>query len=273
MLCAVLIYGERMKITKIILNEKNKNPDFKKMSYDYCLYFLRSPVIFTVDNTEKIYSGNTAIIYTSSMEHSFRSTVTKSLKYDMVCFRFSTADKQYSILVKNLFNIPIKLNDSFIISSAIKSMKIYNDISGNRNAEVSELYMKIILIILESAYRSKDGYEEIPKHPELNSLRKSVYENPTNKWSVDFVCRCLKISRTYFHRIYFGTFGITFGQDVIESRLIYAADLLENTSLSVSVIAERCGYESDSYFMKQFKQHRGCTPTEYRRRIFFEKGR
>lgn len=265
---------KEMKITKIILNEKNKNPDFKRMTNDYCLYFFRSPVIFTVDNAEKVYSGNTAIIYTDSMEHRFRSTLTKSLKYDMICFRFSSiADKQCSVLMKDLFNIPIKLNDSFIISSAIKSMKIYNDILGNRNAEISELYMRIILIVLESAYSGKDEYAEIPKHPELNSLRKSVYENPENKWSVDFVCRCLKVSRTYFHRIYLETFGITFVQDVIESRLIYAADLLENTSLSVSAIAEKCGYESDSYFMKQFKQHRGCTPTEYRKRISFENSR
>ncbi|HOR22293.1 MAG TPA: AraC family transcriptional regulator, partial [Ruminococcus sp.] len=70
----------------------------------------------------------------------------------------------------------------------------------------------------------------------------------------------------YFHRIYRQAFGVTLRQDVIESRLIAAAELLETTDLSVSAIAERCGYFSDSYFMRQFRLHKGCTPTEYRRR-------
>ncbi|MBQ1519507.1 MAG: helix-turn-helix transcriptional regulator, partial [Ruminococcus sp.] len=29
---------------------------------------------------------------------------------------------------------------------------------------------------------------------------------------------------------------------------------------------ETCGYDSDAYFMRQFKQHKGFTPSEYRRR-------
>lgn len=264
---------KRMKITKIVLNEKRKNPDFKKVPHDYCLYFFRSPVIFTVNNKEKIYRRNTAIICKGNMEHCFRNTMTKGLKYDIICFCLSPADEQYAESIKVLFNIPIQLNDGFIISSAIKSMKIYNNISGKRNTEISELYMQIILTMLESAYSGKDEYAELPKYPELNNLREAIYENPAYEWSVDLMCRRLVISRTYFHRIYLDAFGITFGQDVIESRLIYAADLLENTSLSVSAIAEKCGYESDSYFMKQFKQHRGCTPTEYRRKMSFENSR
>ncbi|MDE7104955.1 MAG: AraC family transcriptional regulator [Ruminococcus sp.] len=262
-----------MKVTKIILNEKKEYPLFKGNVHDCCLYFFRSPVIFTVDNTEKVYSRSTAIICTGDREQCFRSTMTKSLKYDMVFFCFSSVDKQYVASMKVPFNVPIELNDSFIISSAIKSMKIYTDISRNRNDEFSELYMRTILILLESAYNSRDEYANLPKYPKLNSLREAIYENPTYEWSVNDICRRLSVSRTYFHRIYLDAFGITFGQDVIESRLVYATDLLENTSLSISAIAERCGYESDSYFMKQFKKHRGCTPTEYRRKISFEDSR
>ena len=74
-------------------------------------------------------------------------------------------------------------------------------------------------------------------------------------------------SRTYFHRLYFEAFGVTCRQDVIESRLLKAADLLKNTGKSVTEIAEACGYDSESYFMRQFKKHKECTPSEFRRRI------
>lgn len=93
-----------------------------------------------------------------------------------------------------------------------------------------------------------------------------------NGWSVGMVCRQLSVSKTYFHRIYVNAFGTTFTQDVIESRLLYASQLLADTDLSVSAVAEKCGYESDAYFMRQFRQHRGCTPTEYRKRRLSDYG-
>ena len=79
------------------------------------------------------------------------------------------------------FNVPIELNDSFIISSAIKSMKIYTDISKNRNDEFSELYMRTILILLESAYNSRDEYANLPKYPKLNSLTAAL-RSPRSIW-------------------------------------------------------------------------------------------
>ena len=74
------------------------------------------------------------------------------------------------------------------------------------------------------------------------------------------------IGKTYFHRIYLAYFGTTYIQDVINSKLEIAKKMLVETSWSVSAIAEKCGYESDSYFMRQFKKHTGITPTEYRRK-------
>ena len=45
-----------------------------------------------------------------------------------------------------------------------------------------------------------------------------------------------------------------------------AKRLLVETNNSVSLIAEKCGYENDSYFMRQFKSHIGITPSEYRKK-------
>ncbi|MDE5862025.1 MAG: AraC family transcriptional regulator [Ruminococcus sp.] len=90
--------------------------------------------------------------------------------------------------------------------------------------------------------------------------------SPSKTWSVEEICYNMNISRTYFHRLYKLAFGVTYIQDVIENRLKYACELLKNTDLSISEIAEKCGYETDSYFMRQFRQYRNCTPSEYRRK-------
>lgn len=256
-----------MKITDIVVNHKRAEAVKGIVKQDYCLYLFRNPVIFSIDGTEKTYSGCTTILYKSGSKQYFKGSAGKGLKYDMVSFRLSPSDRQYTADIDNLFDVPVKLPDDFILSSAIKSMKIYSDMYGYRKAEFCELYMRTVFISLQQAYGLvKSEKNSIPKYPALQDLRRYVYDNPMIEWSVSTVCHALSISNTYFHRIYADAFGTTFTQDVIESRLLYASQLLADTDLSVSAIAEKCGYESDSYFMRQFRQHRGCTPTEYRKK-------
>ena len=52
---------------------------------------------------------------------------------------------------------------------------------------------------------------------------------------------------------------------LIEYRAQMAAMKLTRTNESISGIAEECGFLSDSYFGKVFKEIYGCTPREYRK--------
>lgn len=256
-----------MKITDIVVSHRRAEAVNGIVKQDYCMYLFRNPVIFSIGGIEKAYSGCTAIVYESGSKQYFKGSAGKGLKYDMVCFRLSSSDKQYMADMDIPFDTPVELPDDFMMSSAIKSMKIYSDMYGHRKDEFCECHMRAIFIGLEYMYKiGKYGKNGIPKYPALQTLRRHIYDNPMLEWSVGSVCHNLDISRTYFHRIYADAFGITFTQDVIESRLLYATRLLAEPDLSVSAIAEKCGYESDSYFMRQFRQHRGCTPTEYRKR-------
>ena len=53
---------------------------------------------------------------------------------------------------------------------------------------------------------------------------------------------------------------------LIEYRAQMAAMRLERTDDSISSIAERCGFVSDSYFGKTFKDIYGCPPRDYRKK-------
>ena len=50
-------------------------------------------------------------------------------------------------------------------------------------------------------------------------------------------------------------------------RINKAGDLLSETSLTVSEISDRCGFQNTSYFIRTFRNHSGRTPGEYRRQI------
>lgn len=258
-----------MKINKIQLNCHRDTSFGNELGADPAFIFFRSPVVYRQNGVEYTTSRSSAVILSGGYKHDFSPVKGDTLRYDLIGFKTVAADRQYISSMNLPLDIPVELEDDYVISNTLRSMKSQSMRRGKRFGEFMELSMRIIFIVLSemTASHVQLPEEKIPKYAELKLLRESVYEEPMNSWSVDDMCEDMQISRTYFHRLYLKAFGVTFRQDVIESRLIHAADLLKNTDLSVTAISEICGYDSESYFMRQFKTHKGCTPSEYRRRI------
>jgi len=56
---------------------------------------------------------------------------------------------------------------------------------------------------------------------------------------------------------------------LMDARMRFSLKLLENTSLSIKEIAQKCGYGDQLYFSSSFRNHYGCSPREYRKRGVF----
>ena len=257
-----------MKINRIQLNCRRDTSFGGELGADPVLLLFRTPVAYMENGVMLRTSGCSAVVLTSGYKSAFRPVKGKPMRYDLISFRTSAADRQYIASMNLPQDTPIELADDLVVSGTIRSMQSQSMHRGNHSGEFMELSMRLIFIALSDSAGAvpASSEEKIPRYSELKKLRESVYDDPVNAWSVDMVCDDMQISRTYFHRLYSEAFGVTFLQDVIESRLIRAAQLLKDTDRSVSEIAEDCGYDSESYFMRQFKKHKGCTPSEYRRR-------
>ena len=259
--------GDKMKITKIKTAESKSVETKGETVQEHCLYLFRSPVILTIGGMENVCPSGTAILYEGGVSRRFRGAAGKSLKYDLIQFRLSSADKLYIKDLEFPLNRAIEVPDSYILASTINNLSIHHLSAGKRRSELDEMYMRMILIAMEEVYNgSNTEISDIPRLPQLREIRREMYDNPAVRISVDKLCRRLAVGKSYFHKIYLAAFGVTFRQDEIRSRLAYACRLLTETELAVSVVAEKCGYETETYFMKQFRQHMGCTPSQYRRR-------
>lgn len=71
-------------------------------------------------------------------------------------------------------------------------------------------------------------------------------------------------SSHYFSRKFGETFGMSFPDFLLESRLIQAKRLLASTALSVKQVAADTGFSQASYFSSCFKQREGMTPLQFR---------
>lgn len=105
----------------------------------------------------------------------------------------------------------------------------------------------------------------MPYFGQLVALRQKIGAQPQREWNVSEMAEELHISASYFQRIYKEAFHVSVMQDVIHSRVEAAKNLLQSTGLNAEEIAQRCGYASPEHFSRQFKQHVGMSPDQWRR--------
>lgn len=126
---------------------------------------------------------------------------------------------------------------------------------------LAEAITRMIRELTESA---SDRLSDHVQYAALLTLRRELYLHPETDWNGELCSKRLNLSKSYFHKLYMKVFGVSFMQDLQNSRLSSARRLLETTSLLLPDIAEQCGYDYYN-FMRVFKKETGMTPTQYRK--------
>jgi signal transduction histidine kinase/DNA-binding response OmpR family regulator len=99
-----------------------------------------------------------------------------------------------------------------------------------------------------------------------DTLKKVLENDITNpNFGIEEFCNAASMSRTQLHRKLKATTGMSATEFIRVHRVKNAAELLKNKELAISEICFACGFESTSYFSKQFKIVFGCSPKDYRK--------
>lgn len=98
----------------------------------------------------------------------------------------------------------------------------------------------------------------------LSTIRNKIYSEPYINRTIDYASHEVRMSRSTFQHAYKKQFGVTFIQDLINSRVSYAKMLLTSTNIAVEDVAKQCGYRTYVHFARQFKEQTGTTPSKYR---------
>ena len=83
--------------------------------------------------------------------------------------------------------------------------------------------------------------------------------------SVGEIAESYKMTAAHFIRSFRAAYGETPQRYRSNYRLREAKMMLSDTSLSVSAISERCGFDDPLYFSRAFKKRFGVSPSEYRK--------
>lgn len=88
---------------------------------------------------------------------------------------------------------------------------------------------------------------------------------PEKNLSREEMCTMCGVSESTLRRLFKEQMGKTIYEFVRDTKMTYAAHLLVTTSDPISEISYRLGYESPSYFTKNFRENFGVSAQSYRR--------
>ncbi|MFM2587365.1 GlxA family transcriptional regulator [Vibrio sp. TBV020] len=103
-----------------------------------------------------------------------------------------------------------------------------------------------------------------PTETSLSRVIEHVEETLNEHHSLDSVAERCAMSKRTFTRQFKSTYGCTFGEWLLNQRLVLSQRLLETTQSSIVQVSEMAGFGSESVFRKHFKRAFHVSPTQWR---------
>lgn len=197
---------------------------------------------------------------------------------------FDTSDEQPERICI-CFDINILINKDIADKISNENLKIMHYIKSGRACE----YLKKEFIQLLHSYEEETEWSdtEITAHLSLmftyllkNSLTYDFEKNSRDivfcekalnyikrNYGTDITSRdiagALSYNQSYFCRTFKRNFGRTFSEYLNMYRVANSRIILENKNITISEVAQQCGFNSYTYFSKCFKKYFGILPSEY----------
>jgi AraC family transcriptional regulator len=102
-------------------------------------------------------------------------------------------------------------------------------------------------------------------------VRAYLEANRSRDLDMNEVARAAALSPYYLTRIFKARYGVPPYRYLIGLRIADARALLRDSSLSVTQICHRSGFNSLSHFITTFRRHTGMSPSRYRRMVDWQR--
>ena len=223
----------------------------------YLLLLMTSSAELLIDNKMLQVPANSAILYTPGYRIYYRA-FKEEYKNDWIRFH---SDESF-VEQFPLKNIPFSVSDPEYCHNLIKLLTWESSFAS---ADSESIISHLLRVLFSKLYESSADNAANHHTHALIDLHKKIYNNPQLPWNISQMSEELHLSVSYLQTLYKKLFGSSCMDDVIEGRLRRAQDQLKYTSKSIQEIAESCGYNNVEHFCRQFRQHNGCTPGQYRK--------
>lgn len=126
---------------------------------------------------------------------------------------------------------------------------------GSRQCRLA-LVQLLCLLWEDPAGPAPDPVEEA-----LDGIVRDIREDPSRRWTVAELAGRAALSRAQFTRRFTARTGLPPARFLVRARIDRARQLLTETNLTVTRVAEMLGYPDVAYFSRQYRRHTGRPPS------------
>ena len=233
-------------------------------SGDWLLLLLKTESLFTLDGKEIYVPENSMILYPEGMPQFYRCMPQQSFANDWLHFAFAPEELERFAALDIPCGRPENMGNIAFLSFCMKMISDENATRRRNRSDNLQLWFWLLLNRISDMLHRSDTIKTDLTYEMLLTIRSKIYAEPYIQRTVDWSAHEVRMSRTSFQYYYKRYFGVTFMQDLIRARMAFAQMLLTTTDMTVRDIAWKAGYRSYEHFLRQFKEHCGCTPLQYR---------
>ena len=202
---------------------------------------------------ETLFVGkNEAILLDFRRRHSYRSLTDDLVKWELI-FNGAASEAYYNLLEHQW---GIKLHIDSRLSAVVNMLKSEMEEVFPQDHKISYLIQLMFAAIIDQ----HQGHMS----PEVEKAIQYMYSNYGESLMIGEIAEHVSLSRSYFTKLFSRETGYSPSQYLMNIRINMAQEMLLGRVLSVSQIAEECGFGTVAHFSRVFKAKIGESPRAFR---------
>ncbi|MEN9917948.1 MAG: HTH-type transcriptional activator Btr [Bacteroidota bacterium] len=229
------------------------------------------------DSSEIIGEYDLVLITNETLEHGWIQHQCKSESIREITIQFSSELFFENFIQKNQFNSirhMLEMGKRGLCFPMEAIMKVYSKLDTQANQKGFYAVINLLTILYElslycdlcstlatSSFAKTDVQSDSRR---IVKVKEYIDIHFSEEIKLDNVAKIVGMAPAAFSRFFKLSTGQTFSKYIIDIRLGHASQLLVNTTMSVSEICYKCGYNNVSNFNRLFKDNKKLTPSEFR---------
>lgn len=265
---------------------RDPQPEFPLHSHEFSelvIVYEGSGIHFTYNAECRITAGDVFVIH-GNMAHGYRDL--DNLKLINVIFDLKNLESPLSDLplfptFHILFTLEPELRGEHSSAGNLRlsprQLEQIMELAGSMEREIKEhktgcrimitgLFMQMAAMLIR-CYEKNPPAESGGKIVQIGEVLSFLNRNFIRKITVKDLVEVAKMSESSLNRAFRQINGMSPMAYCNRLRIHKAVVLLSDSSLNISEIAGRAGFEDSNYFSRMFRQFMGCSPREYRKNL------
>jgi AraC-like DNA-binding protein len=228
-----------------------------------------------------IHSGEMTVWVDATPYHAPAATVTLLFPGHEERFAFAASSETYHSYVHiHLAHLPHTLHQRLLalprtlpLSSALadlttKALALRTSTLSTARPLLKAICVQMLWRYMGEGERALSGMSGPSLHPAVEQARQYIRAHLSEPLTLETLANVGAVSPSHLIRLFQSELNTTPIAYLWEQRIQQGIEMLETTGLTVSTIAERCGFQTSYHFSRRVRQATGLSPLAVRRRAW-----